>query len=746
MLILPSKRRPPFVIDVESKTVALSARPTQGDTVTATFEVIPKETKQDLNVVFFGFEGTRPTTEDTVFPYDAQEGEKSTFSIDILYLSTPAIFKIKITNSKGRPNGLGVYRFILNSRTREYGTRKVIQFQRPIEYRFNSKKRKFEREILRFESDRWTRNRAIIDSIQNINEEITDSLALVLYADIPKVIYPKGITSLPEKVDYLLQKGWSGDLNENERKNLFEALSQLTLEKEQREVQKKEGQQRKEWFRRYLYWHIPAIGLILLLCLLFPLRKRVLLRRTTPAILDKILIYAMYLFVIGSAVYFAYPYLPLPEKLGRRKRLREIQGVERENRKAIEKILKLDVLKRYKNYPLVNKSPVVTKYGVGADLKYKDSSLSRLNIEYYFLVKVYPTKDGTFSLKDAEYDLEQIIRNIERNEQFAVFVSKLHVNKVKLERRGKELLVTISDKIKKGSEEYPISLQFDNQKGVITKFSVPSYFTDALFPELDIMRKRCQYAGYPVRHDKCIKYKYQGRKKGKAYATLVTNGGNDTLRMWFSPDKPEDIGYQWIPVPRRESPPAEIINQLYGEFEEAGLPYGYIRDHLVIASSSGMRQPDYFRGEGDKAILEARIKWNTGYGWIDECNKGEGIHFTVFYEYFGKANELGRILGKPGRRGKGHWKNISQKRYYLKPITQLLSEEEAREKLFSKLPEGKSFSSIYIEIHIPEERAKLKDFIYLVGIFSSSPGVQSSIKLNLETGEILPISIESICM
>jgi hypothetical protein len=740
LLIFPSSMRVPFVVDVESKFVTLSARPVQGDTVTAVFEVIPKEAKENLKIIFYGFEGTKPTTADTVFPYDAQMGEKSTFSIDIVYLSTPALFKAKVTNSKGRPNGLDVYRYMVDAKTKEYGTRKEIQIQRPIEYRFNTGKRYFEREILRFENDRWTKNRAIIDSIQKLDEKIPDSLALVLYEDIPKVIYPKRINSLLEKAEYLLQEGWSGDLSESDRKVLIEGLNQRILEEEQRVAREKERHRNKESFLKCLFWIIPVIGLLMILVPLFRFRKRFFLRSITPTAFDRIVRYAIYLFVIGAAIYFAYPYLPLNKKYKGKEQLREIKRIERENWEAVENILRLDELKIYSDYPLVNKSPVGTRFGVAAHLKYKDVSHSRLNIEYHFLVKVYPTKEGTFKIIDADYNLEEIIRNIEKNDQFAAFVTKLHVKKVNLERRAEELLVSISDTIAKGGEQYPISLRFDNTRGVITNFSVPAYFTNPLFPELDMLRKRCENAGYAVRHDKCIKYKYRGPRKPKGYATLVNNGGTDTLWMWFSPNRPEDIGYRWIPVPRSESPPAEIIGQLYYEFEKAGLPDAYIREHLQIVSSSGMRQPDYFKDTGDKAILEARIKWNTGQEWIDECNKGEGIRFAVSYEYFARSKELGKILGKPNRLGRGRWRSISQKRYFLKPITQLISEEEAREKLFSKLPEDKAFSSIYIEIHIPEEKENLRNFIYLVGVYNPSPGVRGSIKVNLETGEILQSS------
>jgi hypothetical protein len=736
-LIFPSSTRVPFVVDVESKSVTLSARPVQGDTITAVFEVIPKETKEDLKVIFFGFEGTRPTTTDTVFPYDAQEGEKSTFSVDIVYLSTPALFKAKIVNARGRANGLGVYRYLMDVKTREYGTRREIQIKRPIEYRFNTGKRRFEREIFRFEKDRWAKNRAIIDSVQKLDDTIPDSLALVLYAEIPKALYPKGVSSTQERAQYLLQEGWSGELSESERNKLFEGLARRRLEEKERLAREKERQRNREGFSRSLPWLLSVAGLLVVLVLLFLLRQRSSLKPVTPIGLDRILKYMIYLFVIGAVVYFAYPYLPLHKKFRRNERLRKVGSIERENWAAVEDILRLDELKRYHAYPLVHKSPVQTKHGVGAHLTYKDEIHSNLNIEYRFKVKVYPTKKGTLRIIDAAYDLEKIIGNIERCDQFAAFVSKLHVEEVNLERRGEELLVTICDTIVKGSEQYPVRLQFDNKRGIITNYSVPAYFADPLFPELDTLRKRCRDAGYPVRHDRCIRFKYRGPKKSRGYAALVGRGGADTLWMWFSPDRPEDMGYRWIPVPRGAYTPTEIIEQLYYEFEKAGLPRAYARDHLEVISSAGKREPDYFRGTGDKVILEAKIKWHTGYEWIDECNKGEGVRFVVSYEYFAEKNELGKIVGRPNRLGKGQGRSTTGKRFFLKPLTRLISEDEARQKLFSKLPEDRAFSSIYIEVRIPEEKGKLKDFIFLVGIYSVRPGADGSIRVNLETGEVV---------
>ena len=733
-LIFPSKARIPFVIDVESKCVTLSRKPVMGDTVTAVFQVIPKETKENLKVIFFGFEGTKPVTTDTVFLYNAQKGEKGSFSVDIVYLSSPAIFKAKITNSRGRPNGLGVYRYLMDVKTKQYGNRRDIQIHRPIEYRFNTEKRYFEREIFRFENDRWTRNRNIIDSIQKIDEGIPDSLALVLYADIPKAIYPKRINEWLEKAKHLLQEGWSGDLNESDRNKFFTKLNQKILEEEQRVSREKQSQRNKDKFLWFLYWHIPAMGLIAVLICLLRLRKRVSLRSITPTIFDKFVKYSIYLFVIGAAICFAYPYLLRDNGMHRK---REVRRIKKENREIVEKIENLDILKSFQDYTMAGKCPIGTKYGTGACFKYKDTTNSKLNVVYHFFVKVYPTKEGAYKISDSDYDLEEIIGGFEKNAQVEAFVTKLHIEKVNLERRGDRLLVSINDTIVKGNEKYPINLQFDNRSGIITNFSVPAYFTDFLFPELDILRRRCQYAGYPIRHDKCIKYKYYGKsKQHEGYAALVNNGGSDTLWMWFSCDKPEDIGYKWIPVPRMEPPPAAIIEHLYYEFEKAGLPYAYLKDHLQIISSLGMRKPDYFKGEGDKAILQAQIKWKTGYEWVDECNNGKGVRFVVSYEYFGKSEQLGRCLGKPGKRKVGKWKNINQKRFYLKPITQLISENEAREKLYSFLPENRVFSSIFVEIRIPERKDELDNFVYLVGNYSPSQGKGAIIKVNLETGDV----------
>jgi len=726
----------PYVIDTERKSVTLAKEPILGDTVTAVFEVIPKETKENLKVIFFGFDGTKATT-DTAFNYDAIKGEKKTFNVDIVFISTPAIFKVKIAKSRGRPNGLTFSRYLLDMSTGKYGTKRDMQYYRPLEYRFNTKKRTFEREIFRFENERWAKNRAIIDTVNIINGAISDSLALVLYADIPKANYPRNINTWMKKAKFLLHHGWSGDLNENERNNFFLLLNQKIIEEEQSLSHQKQRHRNRRVFFWSLSWLIPVILLIVVLVFLLRLQKRVNSRSITPTIFDKFVKYLIYLFIVGAAIYFAYPYLSLDEKFSRRKRLREIKKIERENWEAVEKILQLDILENYENYSLVHKSPVGTKYGIGGNFRYRDTLHSKMNIEYHFLVKVYPTKEGKYKIINSDYDFEEIERNFEENEQIVSFITKLKAKRVDLEKRGEELLVSINDTVAQGNVQYPINLQYNNENKVITTFTVPSYFSDSLFPELDTIRKRCRYAGHPIQYGKCIKYKYYGkRKQYKGYATLIQGGGSDTLWMWFYLDKPWDFGYKWIPIPRSESPPQSINEQLYYEFEKAGLPSDYIKGHLQVISSIGMRKPDYFTNEGDKTILEAQIKWNTGYEWVDKCNKGVGIRFVVSYEYSGISKQLGKCLGKPGKRKVGKWKNIDRKRFYLKPITQLISESEAREKLYSFLPENRLFSSIYVEIWIPEKKDEMDNFIFLVGNYSPSKARSSAVKVNLETGDV----------
>ena len=92
LLVFQTKMQNPYVIDTERKSLILAKEPILGDTVSAVFEVIPKETKQNLKVIFFGFDGTKAATTDTAFHYDAIKGEKKTFKVDIVFTSTPATF------------------------------------------------------------------------------------------------------------------------------------------------------------------------------------------------------------------------------------------------------------------------------------------------------------------------------------------------------------------------------------------------------------------------------------------------------------------------------------------------------------------------------------------------------------------------------------------------------------------------------------------------------------------------------
>jgi hypothetical protein len=737
LLISPSKMiiRKPFALEVKDKSIKLSKMPVRGDTAKVTFGFVPKETKKGLKVIFYGFNNTKPVT-DTVFHYNAQEGEKISFSIDVIYFSTPAVIRVKITNSETRPNGLSIYRYLLDAKTGKYGTKKDVQFTRPLEYRFNSKKRQFEHEVVHLKPERWRKNRAIIDSIKEMEGEISDSMALVLYSEIPKVEYPKTIRKWGEKAQYLLREGWRPEMDEEERNALFAQLTQRIQEKERQETRKRQWQRKKTEFLRYLKIHIPAIVLIVVLFFLFMLRKRIFPRAYTSTKFNIFVRYLIYASIVGIAIFCIYGYLFRGERIERRKKLEKVAKIEKKNQKILEKILQSEELNRYRDYPMVYKLVVSTKYGKGAIFRYKDAIHSGMNIDYHFLVRVYPNKEGKYRLVHSDYDQDKIITNFEKNEQVKAFITKLNIKKVNLQWNGDLLQAGIKDTIEKGDKEYPINFQFDFRKDMLTKFSVPAYFTDIHFPEIDTLKKRCKNAGYPVQNDKCIKYEYQysgyGRhRKRKRFSTLVNGGGSDTLWMWFACDKPEDIGYKWIPVPSRVKPPDKIIEQVYGKLKDAGLPYDYISSHLKIVSSKGRRTPDYFKGIGDRVVLDAEIKWNTGYELVDASNAGKGIRLFVSYEYFSDENKLGDVLAKPVCRGKGRWKNKIQKRYFLKPIKNLISEDEAREKLFSTTPQGNSFSSIYIEVNIPEEKEKLKNFIYLVGT------LKISIKVNLETGEIL---------
>lgn len=338
-------------VDIESQKITLSKKPILGEKVTAFYEVIPKNSNSDLTVIFHGFRGIRPISNDTVFQYDARQGRLKKFSVELEYFSTPAVFGVKIPQAY---TGLSLTRYLLNAETGEYASIKEIQFNPPVRYRFNPELKIFEQEVLNFKENRWFRNGAIIDTIRTIIPEISDSLALLLYSDISKVIYPPEMSKWLNQAEYLLERGWQkksseferiGFLNqlrtENEQKNeenrRKDETNRKSLEQERLRIQKT---QTLEWL---LSWLIPVTLLVLVLVVLLIIRGKKRSKVVTSRVFDRVITYAIYISVIGIALYFTWPYLSFKNIQIIRKRQEILSEIKRDSDLPVHKVAEVRV-------------------------------------------------------------------------------------------------------------------------------------------------------------------------------------------------------------------------------------------------------------------------------------------------------------------------------------------------------------------------------------------------------------------
>lgn len=731
------------VVEIESHKLTLRSKPQLGSQVAAVYEVTPRISKKDLTVVFYRFRGVKAVNKDTVFHFDAKQGIPRKFTIDVEFFSTPATFWAGI---RGAYNPLSVTRYLINAQTGEYGTIKEIQFQTPIEYRFNPNLLKFEQVVFHFEDDRWNKNREIIDTITAIASELSDSLALLLYSEIHNLIYPEGISKWPEKVRYLLEKGWQGYTKDVDRQEFLmklkaenEAVNEEKRKKSELEAQAGQRSRTVKWL---LSWLIPAVLLSFLLIALLAVRARRRSKTVTSKQFDKIITYSIYITVIGFAVYFAWPYLGLksraPWKISKisLKQDRKVEG-----RKILSDIKETGLLENFSDFDLVSKSTFTTNAGIGADFVYKDNKYSAFGVEYFFTVKVWPTSEG-YQIRQPVCSPMTAIKKFEQNRRVTSFLTRNEVKKAQLNFVDSLFSVIVKDSVIRYGVTIPLLLEYDGRKEIITTSIVPTDFEDVSFPEIKMLSKICESWGHRIRKDFYIKGVRRLQADQPHLKTVVENSGNDTLHLWFYSEKGDNYRYYWDPVPNAVEPPQPIIDLIYSEFSKAGLPLEYAREHLKLVSSRAFRRPNYFSyDEKDKVIFEGIFKWIADSDWIDEMNNGEGAQFTVVYEYFSNSLKLGRALGKPETKGiKRVWKQTTPRYYRLRPLNKLISEKEARERLFGALPDEARFNTIYIKLNIPEAPADCNDFICIVGNYTphgAGANYSFDVMVDLETGEVL---------
>lgn len=744
VLQTPSTATTRPVVEIESHKLSLRNKPQLGSQVTAVYEVTPRISKKDLTVVFYGFRGVKPVNKNTVFHFDAKKGIPRKFTIDVEYFSTPATFWAGI---RGAYNPLAVTRYLINAQTGEYGTMKEIQFQTPIEYRFNPHSLKFEQDVFHFENERWNKNREIIDTITTIAPKLSDSLALLLYSEIHNMIYPEGISKWPEKVRYLVEQGWQGYTKEVDRQEFLmklkaenEAAEAANEEKRKKLELEAQAGQRSRTVKWLLSWLIPTILLSFLLIGLLAVRARRRSKAVTSKQFDKIITYSIYVTVIGFAVYLAWPYLGLKSQAPRKiSKIYLKQNRKVEDRKILSDIKETGLLENFNDFGLVSKSTFTTKAGIGADFVYKDNKHSAFGVEYFFTVKVWPTSEGN-TIRQPVYSPITAIQKFEQNNRVTSFLTRNEVKKAQLNFADSLFSVTVNDSVIRYGVTIPFLLEYDGRKDIITTFIVPADFEDESFPEIKMLSKICASWGHRIRKDFYIKGVRRFQNDQPHLKTVVENSGSDTLHLWFYSEKCDNYTYYWDPVPNAVEPPQPIIDLIYSEFSKAGLQIEYAKKYIKAISSRAFRKPDYFSyDEKDRAIVEATFKWITGADWVDNMNNNEGARFTVVYEYFSNSLKLGRALGKPETKGiQRVWKQIAPRYYRLRPIKQIISNKEARRRLFETLPDGVGFNTIYVKLNIPEAPADCNNFICLVGNYTPQGADYSfDVMVDLETGEVL---------
>lgn len=728
LFILQKTETTRFVSPVEIKyqKITLSNRPKLGETVTVVYEVVPKNSKKNLKVVFCSFKGIRLISKDTIYHYNAVKGISGKFSIDAEYISTPAILCVQVEGVYRRTS---ITRYLMSNKTGEYGTKKEIQFNPPLEYHFNPRSRKFEFLVVNFEDDRWHKNRAIIDTIRNIAPEITDSLALVLYSDIPKVTYPETITAWSAKAAYLLEQGWHRYTDTIDRETFLFQLKEKNQIREEENVRRLAREQQIDRRAKFLLWLVswlvPVVVLLGVLLVLLIMRARAKKKIVTPKRIDKFIVYAIYIVTICIAVYFAWPYLHVNGEAIRawKTKMRNQQ----EMRRVMYEIKRLNLLQDFRSYKLVSQNFFQTRSGLGVNFTYLDKNSSRMGVEYFFTVHVSPTTMG-YQTEKLHYPPMSAIDKFEKNKRALSFMSKYKVKHAQLHFIDSLFTVTINDTIIKNNAKIPLQLKYNGKEDLVTAYSLPSDFEEDSFPEIERLTSLCNMWGYRLKHSASINGTWLSNINRWHLTAFMEGSGNDTLHLLVFSD--QLFKHWWGPAPRGVKLPDFIINQIYLEFTKAGLPPEYSRNHIEVISTSALRKPDYFaHNRKDVVIAYVVFKWITGVDWLDELNNSKGAQFKIYYEYFADSLRPGRIIRTPEK--------TVERNLYLRPIRQIISQNEARDRLFKYLPEEEKFCHISIELNIYKELSEYGDFIYLIGQYMSSTDYPLEIKVDLETGTVI---------
>jgi len=293
-----------------AQQISFNIRPIHDEKVLMTYEIIPKENMDSVLVEFRNFKGITPLGSETLRHFNARAGKPTKFILILRFTDTPASFEVVIKHNKYSSSyNTRFTRYLMNAKTGSYSSMKEIQYQRPIEYRFNPYVRKFEQEIYGFEPNRWQKNREIIDTVKTMASNLPDSLCLTLFADAFRIPWRVPFRTWQDKANFLLEQGWVRNKTGAERDafviNLADKMEAERVQQEKNEEQMRILRQRREM----LSWVIPTAILVVILGALLYYNARKNTRKVTPKIFDRIITYLIYAFVIGAAFYVARPYL-----------------------------------------------------------------------------------------------------------------------------------------------------------------------------------------------------------------------------------------------------------------------------------------------------------------------------------------------------------------------------------------------------------------------------------------------------
>jgi len=292
--------------------------PLRGEKTIMTLEIIPQEQLDSVWVVFRSFKGITLLSSDTVFHFNARPGLALKFQLKVRFNDEKVSFvsDIRCKRYEGMI-GLRFIRYLMDGRTGAYGSMKEIQVQRPALYRFDPRRRKFVQEIYGFEADRRKRNQEIIDTLALLTPGLSDSLYLSLYADAFRIPGLATYRTWVENAQSLLDHGWDTLKTRTQHDALIRIIAdqmlgeQIRREKEERRIL---ARQRMSWL---MSWMVPAILLVIVVVILLYLNRRIKTKKITSTLFDRIITYLIYAFAIGSAFYFARPYLFLRIERGK---------------------------------------------------------------------------------------------------------------------------------------------------------------------------------------------------------------------------------------------------------------------------------------------------------------------------------------------------------------------------------------------------------------------------------------------